>query len=62
MPVYLNLDVENNYPKTTMPLNLRSQENTSRVSDGTHPNEAGYRQNGDVIFSWIKSMLSNQAR
>lgn len=57
LPVYLNLDTVNHYPTFTAPRNMRSPQMVARVNDGTHPDEAGYRQNGDVIFCWIKSML-----
>ena len=59
MPVYLNLDTANHYPTFNSPRSARSSESVDRVNDGTHPNEAGYQQNGDVIFCWIKSMLGN---
>jgi lysophospholipase L1-like esterase len=59
MPIYLNLDTENGYPTATSPVNSHSEQTVIRVSNGTHPNEAGYRQIGDVIFCWLKSMLDH---
>ncbi len=57
LPVYLNLDTAGNYPTSTTARSMHSAEVVTRVSNGTHPAEAGYRQMGDVIFCWIKSQL-----
>jgi lysophospholipase L1-like esterase len=61
LPVYLNLDTVSNYPTATTPRSMYSAEKIDRVTNGTHPADAGYKQMGDVIFCWIKSELERAA-
>lgn len=61
VPTNINLDAEHHFPTWTAPRNARSTEKVMRVNNGTHPDEAGYRQIGDVIYSWIKVMLASES-
>jgi lysophospholipase L1-like esterase len=53
VPTYLNLDCEQNFPTWTPRRNARSEQTITRVNNGTHPSEAGYRQIGDSMYAWI---------
>jgi lysophospholipase L1-like esterase len=59
VPVNVNLDAANHYPTWTAPRNARSSEKVTRVNNGTHPADEGYRQAGDMIYCWLKAMLDN---
>lgn len=58
VPANVNMDAENHYPTFTAPRNARSEETVTRFLDGVHPSPEGYRQTGDMIYSWIKSVLA----
>ena len=57
VPVYVNLDTVHGFPTWSPAINSRTNEKMTRVNNGTHPNEAGYRQIGDTVYSWITNML-----
>jgi lysophospholipase L1-like esterase len=56
VPNYLNLDADKQYPTWSPPINARSEETMTRVNNGTHPSEAGYKQIGDTVYCWIANM------
>ena len=58
VPNYLNLDTVHGFPTWSPPINSRASEKMTRVNNGTHPNEAGYKQIGDAVYSWIANMLA----
>ena len=56
IPVYLNIDAEHGFPTWSPPINSHLDQKITRVNNGIHPNESGYKQMGDEIFSWIATM------
>ncbi len=58
IPTHVNLDCENNFPKTTEPVNVGNDAQITRLSNGVHPAPAGYRQIGDTFYAWMKAQLS----
>jgi lysophospholipase L1-like esterase len=56
VPNYLNLDADKHYPTWSPPINARAEETMTRVNNGTHPSEAGYKQIGDTVYCWIANM------
>lgn len=61
VPVYLNLDCENNFPVQTEPVNQDNEKKIARQSNGVHPAAAGYRQIGDTFYCWMKHVLAKKA-
>lgn len=59
VPNYLNLDTVHGFPTWSPPINDRADERMTRVNNGTHPSEPGYRQIGDVVYSWIVNMQAS---
>ncbi|MCX6993695.1 MAG: SGNH/GDSL hydrolase family protein [Kiritimatiellaeota bacterium] len=57
VPVYINLDTAHNYPSYTRPLNARNPETVTRLGNGVHPSENGYRQMADSLYFWVKSLF-----
>lgn len=57
IPVYSNIDTVHGYPRHTVRRNAQTAEMVSRTYNGTHPSPEGYRQIGDSIFCWFKSLL-----
>jgi len=57
VPVNVAVDTDHHYPTWTAARDARSDEKVTRVNNGTHPSDAGYRQVGDVIYAWIKATL-----
>ncbi|HOZ45602.1 MAG TPA: SGNH/GDSL hydrolase family protein [Candidatus Hydrogenedentes bacterium] len=58
VPAYVNLDCVHNYPLVAAPCNARSAIEVSRLNNGVHPAAEGYRQIGDAIYAWMKSILA----
>ncbi len=58
IPVYVNLDCENNFPTVSEPLNSRNSAKTVRQSNGVHPAQEGYLQIADSFYAWLKFKLS----
>lgn len=46
VPVYINLDCMNNYPK----------DKNGKLCNSVHPSEQGYNQIGDTIYCWLKAV------
>ena len=47
------------FPGVTGPPNPHSADATRRMSNGLHPNQAGYYQMGDAFYCWAKSRLAS---
>ena len=60
VPMYINLDTENNYPVQVQPVNQGNPKKVERQNNGVHPAKAGYYQMGDTLYCWIKAMLARQ--
>jgi lysophospholipase L1-like esterase len=60
VPNYLNLDTVNGFPTWTPTRNAESEEKITRVNNGTHPSESGYKQIGDTVYSWVVNALTSQ--
>lgn len=56
VPTHLNLDCLRNYPTETAQANARTDEKVVRQNNGVHPSAAGYRQIGDSVFAWLRSL------
>ena len=61
VPVYLNLDCENNFPLVSVPVNAGNRRKITRLNNGVHPSADGYRQIGDTFYCWMKSVLAQQS-
>ncbi len=55
VPSYVNFDVQRGFPLYAAPVHARSSEKLTRVSNGVHPSEDGYRQYADSIYLWLKA-------
>jgi len=60
VPVYINIDTENNYPTVTEPVNGGNPALTVRQNNGVHPAKAGYDQMGDTLYCVLKAWLARQ--
>jgi len=60
IPVYVNLDCENNFPTVSEPLNSMNSAKTVRQSNGVHPAQEGYLQIADSFYAWLKFKLSDK--
>ena len=61
VPVYLNLDCENNFPIAQEFINAGNKRKIARLNNGVHPSADGYRQIGDTFYCWMKSVLAQQS-
>ena len=61
VPVYLNLDCENNFPIAQEFINAGNKRKMARLNNGVHPSADGYRQIGDTFYCWMKSVLAQQS-
>ena len=59
IPVYMNIDTENNFPRKLQYVNEGNPEKISRASNGVHPAPAGYCQMGDTLYCYLKALLHN---
>ena len=50
VPVYMNIDTENNYPTLVQPVNKDNSKHITRQDNGVHPAKAGYYQMGDTLY------------
>ena len=60
VPVYLNLDCENNFPAVMDNVNHGNSKRIVRLNNGVHPSREGYRQIGDTYYCWLKNVLTGQ--
>ena len=51
-------DSENNYPKKTVPVNLRSDVTEVRQANGVHPSTEGYLQIADAVYRHLVARWS----
>ena len=58
VPVYMNIDTENNVKLLKQPVNEGNSQMIIRANNGVHPAKAGYRQMGDTLYCWLKAVLS----
>ena len=61
IPMYINIDTENNYPILEQPINFDNPQKIVRQNNGVHPAKAGYYQMGDTLYCWIKAILHRQS-
>ena len=60
VPVYINIDTENNYPWQEQPLNGENPAKVQRQNNGVHPAKPGYYQMGDVLYCRLKAWLAER--
>ena len=60
VPVYINIDTENNYPWQEQPLNGDNPAKVQRQNNGVHPAKPGYYQMGDVLYCRLKAWLAGK--
>lgn len=53
---HLNLDPFHGFPSVTAPAHARTEVMTTRRNNGVHPSAEGYRQIGDAIYAWLRSV------
>ncbi len=58
VPMYINLDTENNYPIQKQPVNADNPQTVDRRNNGIHPASSGYRQMGDTLYCCLKAWLN----
>lgn len=49
------VDIENNFPTVTAPVNARSDKTETTINDPYHAIAGGYQQIGDQLFAFIKT-------
>ena len=57
VPIYINIDTENNFPVKTQNVNEGNSARISRQNNGVHPALAGYNQMGDTLYCYLKALL-----
>ncbi|OGV47761.1 MAG: hypothetical protein A2017_07215 [Lentisphaerae bacterium GWF2_44_16] len=60
VPVYLNIDCINNYPKKEEQINARNPKRIIRDANCVHPAKEGYYQIADSFYSWLKYELNQK--
>ena len=60
IPVYLNLDTENNFPVREENINLDNPRLILRQNNALHPADAGYNQIGDTFYCWWENTIFNR--
>jgi hypothetical protein len=58
VPVKINVDCQHNFPSVTGPWNAQTKAEGPRLNNALHPAPEGYRQIGDTIYCWMKSLLA----
>ncbi|MCC6443581.1 MAG: SGNH/GDSL hydrolase family protein [Armatimonadetes bacterium] len=58
VPAYVSLDTVRGFPTRPGPASARMEDMVARQNDGVHPSAAGYRQMGDALYAWMKSLLA----
>ncbi|MBQ7206920.1 MAG: SGNH/GDSL hydrolase family protein [Lentisphaeria bacterium] len=57
VPVYINIDTENNFPTMNESVNEGNPSKIRRQNNGVHPARAGYCQMGDTLYCCLKAWL-----
>ena len=60
VPVYMNIDTENNFPVLEQPVNQDNPAKIIRQNNGVHPIRPGYYQMGDTLYCYLKALLHNK--
>jgi len=60
IPLHVNIDCENNYPKEEEQINARNPKKIFIASNGCHPTKEGYLQFADSFYSWFKYELNRK--
>ena len=60
VPIYINIDTENNYPILTQKVNQDNPATIIRQNNGVHPARAGYYQMGDTLYCYLKALLHHK--
>jgi lysophospholipase L1-like esterase len=58
VPMFINVDTENNYPVRKQPLNAENPKETALLNNGIHPTRYGYFQMGDTLYCCLKAWLA----
>ena len=58
VPVYINIDTENNFPVRNEAVNEGNPAKIRRQSNGVHPAPPGYYQMGDTLYCRLKAWLA----
>ena len=56
LPSNVVVDPIYGFPSRTVKANARSSVEIVRLNNGVHPNECGYRQIGDALYGWLKTL------
>lgn len=56
VPAWLNLDSVHGFPKEEQKAHAHSDTSIMRQSNGVHPSPEGYRQIGDSVYAWLRSV------
>ena len=60
VPIYINIDTENNFPVVKEAVNGGNKEKLIRQNNGVHPSIEGYNQMGDTLYCYLKALLHNK--
>jgi len=58
VPANVNLDCTHNYPTLKVPWNAQTKLEVIRLNNAVHPVTEGYRQIGDSVYCWIKTIVA----
>lgn len=56
VPAWLSLDPVHGFPVRTEKAHARTEAEVERQSNGVHPSAEGYRQLGDALYAWLRSL------
>ena len=62
VPVYINMDTENNYPRMKQPVNAQNPNEVELQNNGVHPTRFGYFQMGDTLYCCLKGWLARSSQ
>ncbi len=60
LPTSVIVDPYNGFPAVTVKANAHSPVDSTRLNNGVHPNEVGYRQLGDAVYAWLKAVAARR--
>ena len=60
VPMYINLDTENNYPLLEQTVNGENPQKVMIQNNGVHPAKPGYYQMGDTLYCVLKAWLAEK--